>query len=311
MSKLMITGANGFLGRNATPFLKQMFDETVLIDKPPFLWDQSVREGWSHNNQIHYCDITEDIPVLKEHLKEVDVVVHMANRSRIDPSWNEYAEYYNVNITATHKFFSLCQTMGVRKFVYISSSSVYGNNGTIKQREDSQLMPTNPYAVSKMSAEWALHVQSLVGDTELIIIRPFTMYGDFMDFGKNALVIPKFISAWETNQPLLLHGGGDQRRDFVHVSDVIKGLMIVLEYGEHGDVFNLGSGQSVSIKQLADIISHRQIVVPPRVGAVANTEADITRLAELGYKPNVKVLRWLTDLMEELKLKNISNIKEA
>jgi nucleoside-diphosphate-sugar epimerase len=239
----------------------------------------------------------------RELLDGVDVVLHLANRARIDPSWYDYGDYYNTNITSTQLFFEAAQRAGVKKFIHVSSSSVYGNNGKLKQKESDPLMPTNPYAVSKMAGEWALHVQSLKADTELIIVRPFTMYGDYMDDSRDALVIQKFISAWEKDLPLLLHGGGDQRRDFIHVYDAIRGLMMILEHGENGDVYNLGTGRSVSIKQLADVISHKQVKVPARPGAVAITEADITRMNEIGFEPMVDVIEWLTKIMQELKLK--------
>jgi UDP-glucose 4-epimerase len=166
-------------------------------------------------------------------------------------------------------------------------------------------MPTNPYAVSKMAGEWALHVQSLKGDTELVIVRRFTMYGDYMEDGRNALVIQKFISAWEKGLPLLLHGGGDQRRDCIHVYDAVRGLLMILEHGENGEVYNLGTGKSGTIKQLADVISNRQVKVPARPGAVSITEADITRLTEIGFEPMVNVIDWLTNIMQELKIKKL------
>ena len=303
MSKLMITGANGFLGRNSILFFKQVFDEVVLVDRAPF--NDRRTEGWHGDNLIHYADLTTDINVYRELLEGVDVVLHLANRARIDPSWSEYGDYYTTNITATQLFFEAAQRAGVKKFIHISSSSVYGNNGKTRQAESDPLMPTNPYAVSKMAGEWALHVQSLKGNAELIIVRPFTMYGDYMEDGRNALVIQKFITAWDQGLPLMLHGGGDQRRDFIHVYDAIRGLLAILEHGENGEVYNLGTGKSVTIKQLADVVSNRQIKTPARPGAVSITEADITRLKEIGFEPVVNVIDWLTNIMQELKIKKL------
>jgi UDP-glucose 4-epimerase len=193
----------------------------------------------------------------------------------------------------------------IKKFIYISSSSVYGNNGTYRQHETSPLCPTNPYAVSKMAAESALKVQASEEPTELITVRPFTMYGDYMDFGEDALVISKFLTAWKRDEPLLLHGGGNQRRDFIHASDAVDGLLRILNHGSHGDVYNLGSGESVSIKEIADVISSKQIIVPDRRGAVQFTEADISRLKDLGFRPKVRILEWLTHCVNEYKLKEL------
>jgi UDP-glucose 4-epimerase len=295
----MITGACGFLGRNLTKSLNE--HELVLID----LFNQATKKNWQHDHLIFHADVNEDISVIKDKLQDVDIVIHLANRARITPSWTQYKSYYQTNIGGSQQLLASCQTMGVKKFIYISSSSVYGNNSTYRQHETSPLCPTNPYAVSKMAAESALKVQASEGPTELITVRPFTMYGDYMDFGEDALVISKFLTAWKRDEPLLLHGGGNQRRDFIHASDAVDGLLRILNHGRHGDVYNLGSGESVSIKEIADVISPKQIIVPDRRGAVQFTEADISRLKGLGFRPKVRILEWLTHCVNEYKLKEL------
>ena len=158
-----------------------------------------------------------------------------------------------------------------------------------------------------MAAEHALRVQAERGNTRLVIVRPFTMYGKYMNFGKHGLVIARYIRAFMDKEPLLLDGGGVQTRDFVHASDAIQALELVIEHAAHGEVFNIGSGKAVSIKQLADCVSSKQIIGPERLGAVDRTCADITKLESLGYKPQVEVLPWLTDYVEQLKLKSFNN----
>jgi UDP-glucose 4-epimerase len=301
--KTMITGATGFLGRNLTNYLKDFDNELVLIDRPPHLFDQRVTENWWHGLKILHYDFKEDAHHIEQYVENIDTVFHLANRARIPPSWEEYQDYYETNITATHKFFEICQRKGVKRFIYISSSSVYGNNGSNTQCESDPLMPTNPYAVSKLAAEWALKVQAVKGDTELIIVRPFTMYGKFMDYGKQALVLGQFLNSLETDKPLVLHGGGDQRRDFLHVDDAVVGLKLIMDYGLKNETYNLGSGTSVSIKQLADIVSSKQIVSDDRWGPVSITEANIDKLKALGFMPQQDVVKWLTKQVEEIKLK--------
>lgn len=299
--KIMITGATGFLGRNLIGKLTD--HDLVLIDLPPDMFDESVRESWWHNYKIHHADINDDISTIKDQMKGVDVVIHLANKTRIPPSWTQYKTYYQTNIGATQQIFACAQTMSVKKFIYISSSSVYGNNGSTIQKETDPLMPTNPYAVSKMAAEHALRVQAQDHSTELIIVRPFTMYGDYMDFGKEALVIGKFLTAWEQDEPLMIEGTGQQRRDFIHADDAVEGLKLIIEHGHHNDIFNLGSGESVTVRELADLVSQKQILVPERRGAVFSTHADISRLRALGFKPRVRIKEWLTECVNEYKIK--------
>jgi UDP-glucose 4-epimerase len=149
----------------------------------------------------------------------------------------------------------------------------------------------------------ALTAQTIKGETELVIVRPFTMYGEHMNYGKYSLAIAKFLRMAQEGKPLMIDGTGEQRRDFVHIADAIQALDLIMEQGHSGDIFNIGTGQTVSVQELADAVSTRQIRVPDRIGAVGTTCADITKLQKLGYQPTIKVLDWLTARVKELKLK--------
>ena len=302
MTKMLITGAYGFMGRNLIRVWHQTHD-IMGLDLPPELWQRSSLEPFNNLVPIHHYDLRDEIYLVNNRLQGVDTVIHCANRARIQPSWEHYEDYYNTNITATQRLFALCQKSSVKTFVYFSSSSVYGNSLYARQKEGDRLEPTNPYAVSKLAAEQALRVQASRGNTRLVIVRPFTMYGDYMDYSKNGLVIARYLRAWMDKEPVLLDGGGNQTRDFVHADDVARALELILDNAEHLSVYNIGSGNSVSIKQLADCVSSRQIISPERIGAVSRTCADITKLRFLGFEPQVNVLEWLTNKIETLKLK--------
>jgi nucleoside-diphosphate-sugar epimerase len=304
IKKVMILGANGFLGRNLVNLLDDGSYDLTLIDRHVQMPDDSVKDAWINNRLVYQIDLNEDLHYVKEKLKDIDIVVHLANRARIDPSWNEFEDYYRTNIGTTQKLYKLCHTMKVKKFIYVSSSSVYGNNGSDIQKETDTLCPTNPYALSKMAAEMALKIQQQKGGPELVIVRPFTMYGDYMDFGPDALVIAKFISALEKGEPLMLHGGGSQSRDFLHVQDAARGMKLIIDRAVSG-CYNLGRGKSITIKQLADTVSPRQIIAPDRIGAVHRTCADISKLQGLGFDPKIDVIEWLQDLVAELNIKEI------
>jgi UDP-glucose 4-epimerase len=300
--RILITGANGFFGRNLRRQWKDQH-ELLLTDLPPDLFDIETKEPFDRpaDNWFH-CDLRDSAYVVNDHLKDIDVIVHLAAKTRIDPSWNEFDSYYDTNITASQTLFRLAQANGVKKFIYFSSSSVYGNSKNKTQCETDLLSPTNPYAVSKMAAEMALGVQTLKGDTQLIVVRPFTMYGDFMSYGTYSLAVAKFLTACERKQPIIIEGGGTQVRDFVHASDAIAALELIVEHGQAGDVYNIGTGSTVSVKTLADIVSDQQVQAPARLGAVKRTCADISRLQVLGYKPKVKIKEWLTERVKDIKL---------
>jgi len=302
----MITGARGFLGRNLAAALDE--HELILVDKDPTFFEdtESVRWGFRH---VHTCDLLEDIHILKQLMYGVDVVLHLAAATRIPRSWSAYKEYYETNISASQQLLQLAQTTHVKKFIHFSSSSVYGNNGTDTQTEDSPLCPTNPYAVSKVASEMALRVQAEGGKTELVIVRPFTMYGDYMDWSEDALVIAKFLTALKEDEPLMLHGNGTPTRDFLHSSDAVMGIKLIIEHSKDGDIYNLGTGRSVSVKQLADCVSDRQVLAPNRRGAVERTCADTSKLRALGFNPQIDVLDWLTDKANDLKIKSLKQVE--
>jgi len=283
------------LGRNLVDYLNHTEHRVSLID----LANDTVG-----GHLVHPIDVTHEHSRLANVMQGCDLVVHTANRARIQPSWNHYNQYYEENITGSQTALRTAQQQGVKKFVYISSSTVYGNNNGNPSREVDALLPTNPYGVSKLAAEHALRVQAQQGDTELVIVRPFCMYGPFMDKGSDALVISRFLQDWVQGKPLTLDGGGTQTRDFIHSSDAVKALMLICEHSRHGDVYNLGSGKTVAIKTLADIVSKEQQTGPARVGNVECTWADIERLNGLGFEPKIDVVQWLTTAVADIKLKN-------
>lgn len=293
---ILITGAKGFLGRNLSTHLRNSEHRLILADL-------------LGSNDVTEIDVNQEHRRLAQLMTSVDVVIHAANLARINPSWENFESYYNTNISGSQRVFAVAQQKQVKKFIYISSSSVYGNIPG-PQKETDIPIPTNPYGVSKLAAEHALRVQSQQGCTELIIVRPFCMYGEFMDRGSNALVLSKFLTAWVEGQSLVLDGGGQQTRDFIHASDAVKGLMTIIQHGTHGSTFNLGSGATTSIKQLADIISDKQTIGPSRIGNVTCTHADISMLRNLGFDPRVDVCEWLTNAVKDIKLKNRLQHKE-
>lgn len=297
MAKILITGANGFFGRNLVKAWRNSHTLTGVDYASGVNQTREPFDEW-HRTIIHK-DLSSGL--MSSQLQEQDIVIHLAAKTRITPSWIEYEEYYHNNITVSQQLFQQCQEQGVKKFIYFSSSSVYGNRfGPMK--ESDQLLPTNPYAVSKVAAEMALLTQAQRGETELIIVRPFTMYGDFMNVGKNSLAISKFIRAAERDEPLIIEGNGQQERDFIHADDAVRALELIMEQGQHKHVYNIGSGSYTSIKAVADAVSSKQVFAPDRIGAVQRTWADITKIRAMGFKPSVDLLGWLKVYLEANKI---------
>ena len=121
-----------------------------------------------------------------------------------------------------------------------------------------------------------------------------------MEVRSYSQVIPRFFDAVKENKPLLLEGGGDQTRDFVHVDDALAALDLILKHSRAGDIYNIGSGMSYSVKELANLISLNQQIAPARLGHVKNTKADISKLAKLGYRPRHNLVQWILAEKETL-----------
>ena len=144
--KIMITGATGFLGRNLVRAFPN--DELVLTALAPELFDTVQNgESWFQNHKIYHADINENIDVLKDKLQGVDVVIHLASRTRIPPSWTQYKSYYETNIGASQQLLACAQTMGVKKFIYISSSSVYASTNLRRMFLQEPSTCTIPYRI--------------------------------------------------------------------------------------------------------------------------------------------------------------------
>jgi nucleoside-diphosphate-sugar epimerase len=299
MANIFITGSNGFVGQNLIKVWQDRHTITGVDCSPRSLQTREVPP--TNFNDIN-ADLNEELYAVKDFIQGQDVVVHCAARTRIDPSWSEFKDYYNTNIAMTQDLLRECQLAGVKKFIYFSSSSVYGHSSRRQQSESDPLRPTSPYAVSKASAELALSVQCLKGNTEVVVVRPFTMYGDYMNFGKYSLAIARFLQATEQDHPLILENAGVQSREYVHVLDCVQALELIIEQGRHGDVYNIGTGNSITIKSIADAISSKQIIAPARTGHIDRTCADITRLGHLGYEPKHDLFRWLTEYKKKLKI---------
>ncbi len=276
MHKILVTGSAGFFGSLLLPALRAARYDVTGIDR---------REQVELRGDVNDLSINDLAPY--------QTVIHLANTARIEPSWHDIQGYVYNNVTVTAELFRRCQFAGVKHFFYFSSSSVYGNNNISLQSEDSPLAPTSPYAVSKVAAEQMLTALAATHKTKLTIVRPFTMYGTTMDMGPNALAVGKFVNAYVNNQPLTIHGDGCQRRDFLLVDEAIEMMLLLLNHAKGNDTYNLGSGENVSVKEIANAVSQNQTMMPNRLGPEYNTCADMSKIKALGYEPKTKILQWL------------------
>jgi len=300
--RALVTGGCGFIGRNIVRQLLREGVDVIVIDDlstsiKGFQWEEDDLEF--HNMDISEMRRDSDFSVFKG----VDVVFHTAAKARVQPSIDNPIEYHNVNVNGTLNILKACVDYKVKRLIYSSSSSVYGDveEKDLPTSENSKLNPMSPYALQKLIGEQYCKLFSELYDLETVCLRYFNVYGEAMSFeGAYKLVIPTFVEQLLQNKPLTVRGDGEQRRDFTYVGDVVKAniMCAMAETKWKGDIFNIGNGNNVSINELVDIfkycfgnveVSNVDPVTEPR-----ETLSDSSKsLKYLKWKPTIELKDWL------------------
>ena len=292
----LVTGAAGFIGSNLVDYLLERGHTVVCVynesaDNDKFHWKHE--SGMSINVK---GDIT-DYKFMKNVFAGVDYVFHLAAESRLQPAIENPIRAVTKNCVGTTVMLQCAREVGVKRFIYSSTSSGYGNNPypNVETQPDDSL---NPYSASKVAAEKFCKMYTDLYGLETVILRYFNVFGDRSPTkGQYAPVIGIFQRQRDAGEPLTIVGDGSQRRDFVHVEDVARAnyLAAIMPLRGHvGEVFNVGSGTCYTIQQIADAISYNQTYIDKRSGEMDTTFADITKIGKvIGWKPEIDVLEWL------------------
>lgn len=237
-----------------------------------------------------------DLPTVERAATGVDVIFHQAAMRAVPRSLADPLGANDNNVTGTLHVFEAARRLGVRRVVYASSSSVYGDRPDLPQREDQPVAPVSPYAVSKAATEQYGHVWHRLYGVETVGLRYFNVFGPRQDpASQYAQVIPKFILGALRGEPLEVHGQGTQSRDFAYVDNVVEANLLAAQAPDvGGEVFNVGSGERVDLLQI--IARLERILGRPvarhhtasRAGDVPHTLADLSKGKRmLGYAPLV------------------------
>ena len=294
----LVTGAAGFIGSNLVDHLLEQGCSVVCVD------NESADNDNFHWNKAGACiNVTADVTdykQMKNLFHSVKYVFHLAAESRMQPAINNPIEAIHKNCVGTTVMLQCAREWGVKRFVYSSTSSGYGNNPypNVETQPDDCL---NPYSASKIAAEKFCKMYYNLYGLETISLRYFNVFGERCPTrGQYAPVIGIFDRQKEAGESLTIVGDGSQRRDFIHVKDVAKANFLAattpVDKKYLGEVFNVGSAKNYSVKQIADVISDNQIFIPERQGEMDVTLADITKIGEvIGWKPEIDVLDWINN----------------
>ena len=294
--RVLVTGGSGFIGSHLTEALLSRGYGVRVLDN----LSSGRREWVSPEAEFVEGDI-RDPQTCQSACEGCGGVFHMAAMSRSAASLDAIEVCTSTNIVGTQNVLLAARTHKVRKVVYSGSSTYYGSR-EVPHVEGMRPDFLNLYGLSKATGEeYCLLFDRLYG-VSTIVLRYFNVYGPRQpEEGAYALVLGIFLRRWLEGQPLAIHGSGLQRRDFIHVRDVVGANIRAFESGVHGEIVNIGSGTSISIQELADLISPLQELGPARRGDAANTLADITRARELlQWEPAVRFEDGLRELKESM-----------
>jgi UDP-glucose 4-epimerase len=293
----LVTGGAGFIGSHLTARLLADGGRVRILDNFSTGSPGNLSFAEAHRTflEIVRGDI-RDRQAVERAASGVDVIFHQAAMRAVPRSLADPLGANDNNVTGTLHVFEAARRVGVRRVVYASSSSVYGDRSELPQREDQAVAPVSPYAVSKAVTEQYGGVWHRLYGVETVGLRYFNVFGPRQDpASQYAQVIPRFILGSLRAEPLDVHGDGTQSRDFAYVDNVVEANLLAAQAPDiGGEVFNVGSGERIDLLQiiarleqtLGRAVARRH--TPPRQGDVRHTLADVSKGKRLlGYVPLV------------------------
>ena len=290
--KCLVTGGLGFIGSNLVEKLRELnYDITVwdtAFDSPERI--SKFASGPASLIAVDNIDVSRlsDDWTIADIDQEFDVIFHLAALSRIQPSFDDPKRTHDVNVTGTVEILELAKRCGA-KVVYAGSSSFYYDPYA------------NPYAYTKWVGEEYCKLYNKVYDVPVAIARFFNVYGPGCTVdGPYSPVIAIFEDQIVNNKPLTITGTGEQRRDFIHVHDIVDGLIAMSKESWNAEIFNLGSGKNVSINELAEMFDPKHTTyIPTRQGEADASLADISLAKQkLGWEPKVDIKEYIKEFKE-------------
>lgn len=313
--KIVLTGGAGFIGSHVAETLLQRGAELTIIDSlDDFYAPASKRANLDAVRRVGDCSFSEidirDFERLRDVLKAVepDAMIHLAARAGVRPSIEQPRLYEQVNIGGTLNLLEICRELGVAKFVFGSSSSVYGIAAqTPFSEEQAELRPISPYAATKLAGEMLCHTYAHLYGLEVTCLRFFTVYGPRQ---RPDLAIHKFFKLISEGKAVPFFGDGTSGRDYTYVDDIVSGVLAAVDYrvvsdSQRFETVNLGNAHPVSLTELVSAIERasgrraildRQEMQP---GDVPITWANIEKAGRLlGYKPRISLEEGLRKFAE-------------
>lgn len=300
--RFLVTGGAGFIGSHLVDrLLTQNPARVTVVDNFDEFYDQHTKRSNIENHLRHaaYRLVEADIRnynSLRQLFSEevFDVIIHLAAKAGVRPSVADPRGYQEVNIAGTLNLLELAEKNGIKKFVFGSSSSVYGPTAMPPFKEDAPLSPISPYAATKAAGELLAHTYSHLYGMNITCLRFFTVYGARQ---RPDLAIHKFARLIASGRPIHVYGDGMAERDFTYIDDILQGILAAIDYeATPFEIINLGESQTITVNRLIELLESalgQKATIEyqaPQPGDVPRTHADISKAARLlGYQPSTPV----------------------
>jgi UDP-glucuronate 4-epimerase len=313
---IVVTGAAGFIGSHLAERLLERGDRVIGVDNfdpfyPRALKEKNLAGARAHPNYRFFeADCTEPAQVMRALEQPVHAIVHLAAKAGVRPSIEDPLAYTRANVVATQVMLEAARSRGINRFIFGSSSSVYGNNEKVPfSEEDSVDRPISPYAATKRACEILAHSYHHLSGIGFLSLRFFTVYGPRQ---RPDLAIRKFAEHMLRGEPIPFYGDGSSERDYTWIDDILQGVVGAIDRsrsvpGEF-EIINLGESRTTSLSRLVELIAEsvgKEPILqhlPMQPGDVNQTFADISKARKLlGYEPGTPVEQGIPRFIEWLK----------
>jgi len=300
--KILLTGGAGFIGSHLLERLIARGDDVAVIDDFNDYYDPAIKRRNLPKGgfRLHERDLRESAELVAR--EKPDLVVHLAARAGVRPSQSNPALYESVNVAGTLGLLEACRSSGVGRFVFASSSSVYGNAPVPFREADENLQPISFYGVTKLMGEHYVRVYSHLHGLRATCLRFFTAYGPRQ---RPDMAIHAFTSAIAQGREIPMFGDGGTERDYTFVTDIVQGILGAIDHPEPYAVYNLGESRTVELRRLIELIG-KYVGKTPRIKQLPEQPGDVKRTCasidlarrNLGYAPKVAIEDGLREFVD-------------
>jgi UDP-glucose 4-epimerase len=303
--RCLVTGGSGFIGSHLVEQLVKLGHQVTVLDN---FCTGKIKNLENVKKKIRIIEIDISNGNLEKHFKKIDYVFHLAALADIVPSINNPKNYFETNVVGTFNVLEACRKNNIKKIIYLASSTCYGIPDKYPTPESYKINPQYPYALTKYFGELLTLHWAKVYKLKFISLRLFNVYGTrSRTSGSYGAVFGVFLAQKLAKKPFTIVGNGKQKRDFTYVSDVVEAIIKAIKSKKFNKIYNVGSGKSISVNHIANLLKGKRVHIPKRPGEPNMTFADITKISkDLKWYPKINISEGVN-----LILKNIDLWKDA